>query len=97
MPNLTNITGADTVSNLGTLATAQAKPANARWIQIIVSGAGSATIGIGDTPTSSFGLPVAAGGGMFFPWNGESSIYALGQFNVYTPTGATVSVGYLGA
>lgn len=99
MPNLSDITGADAVSNLGTLATAQTKPANARWIQIAVSGSGTARLGISETPTSSFGLPIVAGSnaGMFFPWNGDQSFYALGSFNIYTPTGATVSVGYLGA
>ena len=95
MPNLTDISGANAVDNLGTLAAAQTLPSTARWIQVAVTGSGTVRIGISSTPTSSFGLPVAAGGAMFFPWNGEQSFYALGAFNVYTPSGATTSVAYL--
>ena len=91
--NLTDITGDNAVHNLGTAAAAASLPGSARWIQIICTGSGTCRVG-GSAVSSTVGLPIAAGTGMFLPWCGEDSLYTLGQFNVYAASGATVSVAY---
>jgi hypothetical protein len=91
MQNLADITGAG--------ATVQISNPNitARWVQFLVSGAGTVRIG-GANVTANLGLPVAAGAGMFLPVqtaDGQStSPYSLAGLYAYIPVGATLSVGY---
>jgi hypothetical protein len=69
----------------------------ARWVQIVVSGAGTVKYG-GPNASPANGIPVAAGGGMFLPVltaDGLStSPYSLAGIYAYIPVGATVSVAY---
>ena len=69
----------------------------ARWVQFIVSGAGTARIG-GASVSATLGLPVTAGAGMFLPVQTadgfSTSPYSLAGLYAYIPIGATISVGY---
>jgi hypothetical protein len=87
MQNLADIAGAN--------ATVQITTPNiqARWIQFIVTGSGTVRIG-GSSVTSSLGLPVSAGGGMFFPYDSALQSYSLAGIYAYIPNGATLSVAY---
>jgi hypothetical protein len=91
MQNLADIVGAG--------ATVQVATPNitARWVQFVVSGAGTVRIG-GSSVTSALGLPVAAGGGMFLPVLSQdassTSPYSLAAIYAYIPVGATLSVAY---
>ena len=91
MQNLADITGSN--------ATAALSPTNitARWVQFIVTGAGTVRIGQSNV-SATLGLPIPAGGGMFLPVqtaDGQStSPYGLGGIYAYVPTGATLSVAY---
>lgn len=88
---LPDFVGANSVQQLAN----DAGQTKAAWIQFIVTGTGTARIG--DSATSSTqGLPVPAGGGMFFPWRKqpEHDLYALSQFYMYIPTGASIAVAY---
>lgn len=91
---LSDISGDNLNHNLGAAAAAvSGLPLQARWIQFIVSGSGTARIG-DSTVTSSRGLPIAAVGGQLFPWTGDNYFYALGAITAYVPSGATLSVAY---
>ena len=91
MENLADITGANATAAVAT------PNITARWVQFIVSGAGTVRIGGSDT-SATVGLPVAAGGGLFLPVqsqdSGSTSPYSLREINAYVPTGATLSVAY---
>lgn len=84
---------------VGTNATVQITSPNicARWIQLIVSGAGTVRIG-GASVTATLGLPVAAGGGMFLPVLSQdansTSPYSLAGIYANIPSGAILSVAY---
>ena len=91
MTNLADIVGSGAVVQI-------ASPnITARWVQFILSGAGTARIG-GSNVTSTLGLPVAAGGGLFLPVQApdglSTSPYSLAALNAYIPVGATLSVAY---
>jgi hypothetical protein len=90
MINLADIAGASTTVQLS------ATNITARWVQAIVTGAGTARFG-GSTVTASLGLPVATGGGFFFPpviEFGGGVPYSLASIYAYIPAGATVSIAY---
>jgi hypothetical protein len=91
MLNLPDIVGA------GTTVPLCSPNITARWIQFIVSGAGTVRIG-GPNVSAVLGLPVAAGGGMFQPVLSQdmhsTSPYSLGGIYAYIPVGATLSVAY---
>ena len=91
MENLADITGAGAVVALASLNI------TARWVNIIVSGAGTVRIG-GPSTSSTVGLPVVAGAALFLPVlgqeSGAGSPYSLREVNAYVPIGATVSVAY---
>ena len=91
MQNLADITGA------GTTVQIASPNVTARWVQFIVSGSGTVRIG-GASVTSTLGLPVAAGGGMFLPVQTadglSTSPYSLAGLYAYIPVGATLSVAY---
>src|SRR5690242_5587769 len=91
--NLTDITGDNALHNLGTLAASLSLPTRAIWVQLIVTGSGTARFGGGST-SSSVGMPVAAGGGQFLPYSGRDAYYSLGALNVYVPSGATAAIAY---
>jgi len=84
MSNLPDIVGSNAVVAL-------ALPERVQWMQIIVTGSGVARVG-GAAVSSSFGLPIPAGGGMFLP--PVAGGYYSGTVSVYVPSGATVSVGW---
>ena len=90
MINLADLTGAGAAVQLSTTNI------TARWIQVIVTGSGTARFG-GSTVTASLGLPVATGGGFFFPpvieTNGAVP-YSLASIYAYIPVSCTVSVAY---
>lgn len=69
----------------------------ARWVQMIVSGAGTVKYG-GSTAGPTNGLPIPAGGGMLLPpltADGlQTSPYSLSGIYAYIPVGATLSVAY---
>ena len=89
MLNLADITGTGAAVPLST------PNLTARWLICVVSGAGTARFGGSpNTPTSTLGLPVAAGQSITFPPMFGDTIYSLGQIEVYIPVGATVSIGY---
>jgi hypothetical protein len=83
----------------GTGATVQLSSVNitARWVQIVVSGAGTVKYG-GPSAGPTNGIPVPTGAGMFLPVltaDGLStSPYGLAGIYAYIPVGATVSVAY---
>lgn len=91
MNNLPDIVGA------GTTVPLCSPNITARWVQYIVSGAGTVRIG-GSNVSATLGLPVAAGGGMFQPVLSQdarsTSPYSLGGIYAYIPVGATLSVAY---
>ena len=91
MQNLPDIAGANTTVVL------TSPNITCRWVQFIVSGAGTVRIG-GASVSATIGLPVPAGGGMFLPVqtaDGQStSPYSLGGLFAYIPVGATLSVAY---
>ena len=69
----------------------------ARWVQFIVTGAGTVRLG-GPSAGPTRGLPIPAGAGFLMPVQtqdgGSTSPYSLREINAYVPTGATLSVGY---
>lgn len=68
----------------------------AKWIQFVVSGTGTARIGDSNVGLTR-GLPIASGGGMFLPMDGSEvgNRYSLNQVYYYVPTGATLSIAYV--
>lgn len=69
-------------------------PQAAKWVQFVVSGAGTARIGDATTSSTS-GIPVAAGGGGFFaPPLERFKAYQAREFFAYLPTGTTLSGGF---
>jgi hypothetical protein len=69
-------------------------PAPARWVQVAVTGTGTARIGDSNV-TASRGLPVVAGGApLLFPPIAPLLFYQKGEISAYIPTGATLSVIY---
>jgi hypothetical protein len=91
MQNLADIVGVNAVVQI-------ASPnITARWVQFIVTGVGTVRVG-GSSVSSTLGLPVAAGGGMFLPVQSQdgssTSPYSLAGLYAYVPTGATLSVAY---
>lgn len=91
MNNLADIVGAGATVPLTT------PNITARWVQLIVSGAGTVRYG-GASVTATLGLPIPAGAGQFLPVlsqdAGSTSPYSLGGIFAYIPVGATLSVGY---
>ena len=91
MENLADIVGADSAVTIAT------PNITARWVQFIVTGAGTVRIG-GSNTSIAVGLPVAAGAGMFLPVQtqdaGSTSPYSLREIKAYIPSGATLSVAY---
>lgn len=91
MNNLADLVGANSTVPL------TSPNITARWVQMIVSGAGTVRVG-GSTVSATLGLPVAAGGGMFFPVLSQdhhsTSPYGLAGIYAYIPSGATLSVAY---
>lgn len=68
-------------------------PVAAKWIQFIVSGAG--TVRLADsTASSTVGLPIAAGAGQMLPPIGLKNHYQSNEVYAYIPTGATLSIAY---
>lgn len=70
---------------------------SAAWIQVIVTGFGTVRLGSNaGVPSATFGLPIPAGGGFFYPWRKmpEHNPYDLSQEQAYIPTGATLSIAY---
>ena len=91
MNNLPDIVGAGTTVQL-------ASPnITCRWVQMIVSGAGTVRYG-GSNVSATLGLPIPAGAGQFLPVqtaDGRStSPYSLAGLYAYIPVGAILSVGY---
>jgi hypothetical protein len=93
MTNLADIVGSGAVVQI-------ASPnITARWVQLILSGTAGLTARIGGSNvTSTLGLPVAAGGGLFLPVQApdglSTSPYSLAALYAYIPVGATLSVAY---
>lgn len=68
-------------------------PVPAKWIQFIVSGAG--TVRLADsTASATVGLPIAAGAGQMMPPIGLKNHYQSNEIYAYIPSGATLSIGY---
>lgn len=91
MNNLPDISGA------GSTVALTSPNITARWVQFIVSGAGTVRLG-GATVSATLGLPVPAGAGMFLPVQNadglSTSPYSLAGIYAYIPVGATLSVAY---
>jgi hypothetical protein len=91
MQNLADITGTNSTVQIAT------PNITARWVQFVVSGAGTARIG-GSNVSAVLGLPVATGAGMFLPVQSadglSTSPYSLAGLYAYIPAGATLSVAY---
>jgi len=87
MENLADIVGAG--------ATVPLSDTNilARWVQIVISGAGTVRYG-GANVTAALGIPVSAGQSAFLPYDSALQCYSLRGLYAYIPVGATVSVGY---
>lgn len=90
MVNLADITGAGTTVQIAALNV------TARWIDFVVTGAGTVRVG-NSTTTSSKGLPITAGSGYTTPPMNDTlgaPPYSLAAFYAYVPVGATLSIGY---
>lgn len=69
---------------------------SAKWIQWIAPSANTGTVRIGDSSiTTGQGLPIPAGGAMFYPPIAEvAERYTFSNCNYLIPVGSTLSVTY---
>ena len=90
MQSLPDIAGANTTVPLNTPNIA------ARWVELAVSGTGTAKFG-GPNASATQGIPIPAGGYFLLPvipGHESTTPYGLGGIYAYVPSGATLSIAY---